>query len=134
MYQNLILINGRLGAAPELRYTQSGTAVCNIRVAVTRRWKKGDEKQEKTTWFKVVIWSGMGENAGKYLEKGQWVSVRGSIETGKFTGEDGIERHTWEIHADDVQYGPKSGQGSGGNGAPAEAGPPADGLDDDIPF
>lgn len=132
MYMNLVIINGRLGGPPEVRYTQSGTAVCNLRVATTRKWKQGDEKKEKTTWWRVTVWGVMGENAGKYLEKGQWVAIRGSIETGKFTGDDGVERNTWEVHADDVQYGPKAAARDG-NGSSEQAGPPV-GDDDDLPF
>ena len=131
MYQNVWIGNGRLGADPELRYTASGTAVCNLRVAATRKWKQGDETREKTNWFRVVIWGPQAENCGKYLIKGQWVSILGSIENREWTGDDGEKRYGWEVHASSVQFGPKPMSQEAVTTSEPE---PGDVPEEDIPF
>jgi len=138
MNHNSITIIGRLGADPELRYTASGTAVCNLRIATNRTYMKDNEKQEVTTWFKAVIWGKSGENAGRYLVKGQVALVSGSMENRKWKDSEGNERDSWEIHAYNVQFGEKPREKT--NGAPSAGawdtpGQPAeDGPESDIPF
>jgi len=130
---NKISIIGRLGANPDLRYTASGTAVCNLRVATSRYYKKNDEKVEVVTWFRVVVWSQQAENCGRYLMKGQQVFVEGSMENRKWKDNDGNERDGWEIHANNVIFLARPSGGNGGSQTPDQgSGPGPD--DQDIPF
>jgi len=144
---NKAMLIGNLGADPESRFTQSGTCVCNIRVATTERFKNRDgEKQERTEWHRVVLWGRLGEIANEYLHKGSRVYIEGRIETRKWTDRDGNDRYTTEIRANEMKM--LSGRDAGGGGGQAEApakakesDPFADApefaeppVDDDIPF
>lgn len=82
MLQKLIII-GRLGTDPDLRYTNSGMAVCTISVAADRNYKQDNEWKTKTTWFKVTCWGTTGENVNKYLTKGSLVYIEGYLKKGK---------------------------------------------------
>lgn len=126
---NEVILIGNLGADPELRYTESGTAVCNFNIATTRKWTtKNDEKKEDTQWHKIVVWAKQAENCKEYLSKGRQVYVRGRLQTREWTDKEDVKRWTTEIHAIDVQF---LGSKDGGGGR-TDAPPPPD--DDDIPF
>jgi single-strand DNA-binding protein len=100
---NKTMIMGHLGRDPELRYTQGGQGVANFSVAVTEKWKGRDgEKQERTTWFRVVAWGQAGEYAAAYLRKGDAVYVEGSIEEREWEDKEGQKRKTWELKAQRV--------------------------------
>ena len=153
---NKVIIIGNLGRDPEVRYTPSGSAVCNVSVATTRNWKNRDsgEKQEETEWHRVVFYDRLAEIAGEYLKKGRPVYVEGRLKTRKWQDKEGKDTYTTEIIADQMQLlGSREGMGSGAGGgddhgegrsAPAQrapAGKPAaksatgfDDMDDDIPF
>lgn len=139
MSVNRVTIIGNLGADPELRYTQSGTAVCELRIATNRKFKdRHDQLQEETTWFKVTVWGKQGENCEKYLTKGRQVYVEGRIKTDEYEDtKNGVTRYTWEVIAREVTF--LSGGGGGGGGAERRK-PPEDESwketfnDDDIPF
>src|SRR5262247_834334 len=156
---NKVIVIGNLGRDPEVRYTPSGAAVCNVSIATTRNWKNRDtgEKQEETEWHRVVFNDRLAEIAGEYLKKGRSVYVEGRLKTRQWTDKDGVEKYTTEIIATDMQMlGGREGQGggddAGGGGgyareersAPAAkpaASKPAtksatgfDDMDDDIPF
>lgn len=141
---NKIIVVGNLGRDPEVRYSQSGTAICTFSVAVTERRKVGDEWKEHTEWFRVKTFGKVAENAGQYLQKGKQVYVDGRLEQAKYKDKDGNDRLSVEIVANSVQYlgsAPRRDAGSGaGSGAPLGAGgeveaPAADGfIDDDLPF
>lgn len=140
---NKVLLIGNLGADPEVRYTQSGTAVANLRVATSERWKdrQSGELQERTEWHRVVLFGKLGEIAAEYLKKGSQVYLEGRIQTRKWQGQDGQDRYTTEVVASEMQMLGGRGEGAGGGRAGGEMGaPPADhsqdaGLDDDeIPF
>ena len=100
-----VIVLGRLGNDPELKYTNSGTAVCNLSVATSEKWTdKSGEKQEKTEWHRVVVWKKQAENCNQYLAKGRQVLVEGKLETRSWDDKDGNKRYTTEITASNVQF------------------------------
>ena len=104
-YQYTIII-GNVGREPELRYTQSGVAVCDFSVAVSRRWndRTSNEQREETTWFRVSAWRGLAETANQYVHKGMQIMVAGRIGASAFIGQDGEARATLELTARDIQF------------------------------
>ena len=102
---NKVIVLGNLGRDPEVRYTPSGAAVCNLRIATTRNWKNKDsgEKKEETEWHSVVLYDRQAEVAGEYLKKGRPVYIEGRLKTRKWTDKDGAEKYTTEIVADSMQ-------------------------------
>lgn len=139
---NKVQLIGNLGRDPEVRYTPSGSAVCNIMIATTRRWKDktSGDKQEETEWHRVVFYDRLAEIAGEYLVKGKPVYVEGRLKTRKWTDKDGQDKYTTEIIAEQMQMlGSKDDAPSrapaGSRQAPAEkTGTGFDSMDDDIPF
>lgn len=117
MSVNKAIIVGNLGADPEVRYTQSGTPVANMRIATNERWTdKGGQQQERTEWHRIVVFGNQAENCGKYLSKGRQVYIEGRIQTNEWTDNDGNKRYTTEIVAQTVQFlSGGSGGGGGGN-------------------
>lgn len=154
---NKVILIGNLGAEPETRFMPSGGAVTNIRLATSESWKdkQSGQMQERTEWHRVVFFNKLAEIAGEYLKKGSKVYVEGSLRTRKWQGQDGQDRYSTEIVADQMQmldgrgdsgggssssYDSGSDQGysapaqskqGGGYSAPAA---PAEDFDDDIPF
>ena len=102
---NKVILVGNLGADPETRYTASGAAITNIRIATSESWrdKQTGENQERTEWHRVVFFSRLAEIAGEYLRKGSQVYVEGSLRTRKWQGQDGQDRYTTEIVANEMQ-------------------------------
>jgi single-strand DNA-binding protein len=99
MYCRVELI-GHLGADPEVKHTQSGAMVANLRVATSERWrdKQTGERREKTEWHRVVIWNeGLAKVAEQYLKKGSKVFISGKLQTRKWTDQQNIERYSTEI-------------------------------------
>jgi single-strand DNA-binding protein len=94
---------GNLTQDPELRYTASGTAVCNMRIAVGSKYKSGEEWKEETLFIDVVVWGKQGENASQYLSKGRQVMVEGRLQERSWES-DGQKRHKTEIVARSVKY------------------------------
>ena len=109
---NKVLLIGRLGADPELRYTADGVPVATFNVATSESYKdKSGTKQEKTEWHRVVAWRKLGEIAGEYLKKGKLVYIEGKIQSREFEGKDGIKRKTFEIIASDMRMLGAAGEG-----------------------
>jgi single-strand DNA-binding protein len=159
---NKVILIGNLGRDPELRYTPSGSAVCNVSIATTRNWKSKDsgERVEETEWHRVVFYDRLAEIAGEYLKKGRPVYVEGRLKTRKWQDKEGKDNHTTEIVAEQMQMlggreggGMGAGSGTGDEegyaparreasaakpaGAAKPANKPAGGIadmDDDIPF
>lgn len=147
---NKVILLGNLGADPETRYTHSGSMVTNIRIATTDSWKdkQSGEQQERTEWHRVVFFGRTAEVAAKYLRKGSQCYVEGKIQTDKWQGQDGQDRYSTKIVAQDLQLlgSPRDGsggnQGGGGEQRPAtqqsqqsaSRGSPPDDFEDDIPF
>ncbi len=112
---NKVMLIGRLGADPEVRYLPSGSAVTTIRLATSRRWKdkQTGERKEETEWHRVVFFNRLAEVAGEYLKKGSQAYVEGRIRTQKWQGQDGQDRYSTEIIADSMNM-LDSRSGSGG--------------------
>jgi single-strand DNA-binding protein len=139
---NKVIIIGRLGNDPEVRYTPSGSAVARFSVATSEEWKDkvSGEKKERTEWHRVTAWGKLGEICGEYLAKGRQVYVEGRLQTSSYDDKDGVKRYSTEIVASDVQF---LGSRESSGGRPTSGGPapremnaersPAPG-DDDIPF
>ena len=102
---NKVILVGNLGADPETRYTASGAAITNIRIATTEAWKdkQSGEQQERTEWHRVVFFNRLAEIAGEYLRKGSQVYVEGTLRTRKWQGQDGQDRYTTEVVANEMQ-------------------------------
>lgn len=100
---NKVQIIGNLGADPEMRYTPSGTAVTNFRVAVSRRVRGADGNfNDETEWFRVVTWDKLAETCNEYLRRGQSVYVEGRLQTRKYLDKENIERTSVEIVANEM--------------------------------
>ena len=101
---NKVILIGNLGQDPELRYTGSGTAVCNMRIATSESYKDRDGNQvENTEWQTVVAWSRLAEICGEYLKKGRQVYIEGSLQTRQWEDRDGNTRYSTEIKAREMQ-------------------------------
>ena len=101
---NKVILLGNLGADPEMRYTNSGTAVANFRIATNERWTdRNGETQERTEWHNIVAWSKLGEICGKYLKKGKPVFIEGRLQTRSWEDQSGNKRYTTEIVAQTMQ-------------------------------
>ena len=127
---NKVELLGRVGADPEMRYTASGIAVTQVRLATDRGRKNGEDA---TDWHTVVVWDKLGEAVAEYVEKGQRLYVAGRLVQSSWEGDDGQRRYRTEVHAQDVVFLDSSRNGSyGGNGNYANAGVTV--QDDDLPF
>lgn len=150
---NKAMVIGRLGADPDVRYTQSNTAVANMSVATTERYKdRNGELQENTEWHRIVCWGRLAEICQQYLKKGSLAYFEGPIQTREWEDKEGQKRYTTEIKALTMQIlDSRSDQGGGGGGRPAQQNQnsnnnapskPAsmeiddsfDDMDDDLPF
>jgi len=136
---NKVFLIGNLTRPPELRYTPSGTAVADVRLAVNRNYTtQSGEKREDTCFLTVVVWGKQAEACGEYLDKGSPILVEGRVQTREWEGKDGQKRTVMEVVADRVQF---MGRGKT-TGAPVAvpAAEPAFGEepkpagDDDVPF
>jgi single-strand DNA-binding protein len=153
---NKVILIGNLGADPEVRFTPSGQAVANFRIATSESWtdKGSGQKQERTEWHRIVVWGKLAELCGEYLKKGRQCYVEGRLQTREWTDKEGKKNYTTEVVAQTVQFlggpGGRGGEGGGsgsgggyrggqrddaggGGSAPPEdfGGPPPS---DDIPF
>ena len=153
---NKVILIGRLGADPEVRYMPSGGAVANLRLATNDGYKDKNSGQfvENTEWHRVVVFGRLAEIAGEYLRKGRMVYIEGRIRTNKWQDQSGQDRYTTEVVANELQLlGGGEGQGSGApmqqqKSAPQQPAPQAaqkespvpqmenfdQNFDDDIPF
>ncbi|MFT6659188.1 single-stranded DNA-binding protein [Maritalea sp.] len=156
---NKVILVGNLGADPEVRNTQDGRPIVNLRIATSERWrdKNSGEQREKTEWHRVVIFSeGLCRVAEQYLRKGSTVYIEGQLQTRKWQDQDGNDKYSTEIvlqgfnstltmlggRSDNDSSGSSYGGGSrsndaGGGGKRPQASAPAfdsGGMDDDIPF
>jgi single-strand DNA-binding protein len=141
---NKAMVIGRLGADPDVRYTQSNTAVATMSVATTERYKdRNGELQENTEWHRIVAWGRLAEICQQYLKKGSLAYFEGPIQTREWEDKDGQKRYTTEIKALSMQMLDSRGD-SGGSSAPAKNNKPEpktveiddsfDDMDDDLPF
>lgn len=122
---NKVILIGNLGRDPEVRYTPSGSAVCNVTIATTRSWKSKEsgEKVEETEWHRIVFYDRLAEIAGEYLKKGRSIYVEGRLKTRKWTDKDGAEKYTTEVIALEMNMlGSREGMGGGAGGGDEEGG------------
>jgi single-strand DNA-binding protein len=135
---NKVILVGRLGKDPEVRYTPSGAAVANFSIATSEEWKDKNtgEKQERTEWHRIVAWRRLGEICGEYLHKGSQIYIEGRLQTRSWEDRDGNKRYTTEIVAQNMQM--LEAAGKGGRTEPEEGRLPVEEPisipDDDIPF
>jgi single-strand DNA-binding protein len=137
MYQRLVLV-GRLGRDPEMRYTPDGTPVTSFSVATDRRWTDASgQQQERTVWFRVTAWRRLAETCNQYLTKGRMVLVEGELnEPRPYQGRDGEWRASLDVTANLVRFlGGRSDAGPGGAPGFDEGPSLPDGIgEEDIPF
>ena len=148
---NKVMLIGNLGRDPELRYTQGGQPILNMRLATNESFQNRDgERQERTEWHSVILWGKRGEALGKILSKGSQLCIEGRLQTRSWEDKQGQKRYSTEIVATNViLLGGRSGGGAGGGGQSFDDGPtPSDDMmsgggagsgggandDDDIPF
>ena len=149
---NKAILIGNLGQDPEVRYTPSGAAVCNIPLATTESWKDKEtqERQESTEWHRLVFFGRLAEITGEYLRKGSQIYAEGRLQTRKWQDKSGNDRYTTEIIVSEMHIlGSRANNAarhgneqSGQKGRQEEKQPPkqpvaapdADNFDDDIPF
>ena len=147
---NKVILVGNLGADPETRYTASGSAVTNVRLATTDSWrdKQSGDQQERTEWHRIVFFARLAEIAAEYLRKGSQIYVEGRIQTRKWQDKDGQDRWTTEIVGNEMQMlgirggaqspPPDFDSGRSGDAGSAGASPKkaeaVEDFDDDIPF
>jgi single-strand DNA-binding protein len=158
---NKVILIGNLGADPEVRYTPSGGAVANLRLATSETWRdrQTGEQQERTEWHRVALFGKLGEIAGEYLHKGSKVYIEGRLQTRKWQDQQGQDRYSTEIIGNEMQMLDSRGGGSAGfesqadgeRSAARQSGPAKapqqkqpeqqsdsgfsdEGFDDDIPF
>lgn len=133
---NRVILIGRLGKDPEVRYMPNGEAVCNFSVATSESWKdQNGQRQERTEWHNITMYRKLAEIAGQYLKKGSQVYLEGKIQTRKYTDKNGIERTAYDIIANEMKM-------LGGNSQATQEQPkypqgnakPDDDISDDVPF
>lgn len=130
---NKVMLIGHLGKDPEVKYTTSGTAVCNFSLATSESFKdKSGEKQEKTEWHNIQMWSKLAEICGEYLKKGSSVYIEGRIQTRKWQDKEGNDRYTTEIVGERMQM--LGGKGQSSSTPSVEPARQSAVEDDDIPF
>lgn len=134
---NKVILVGNLGRDPEIRFTQSGQKLANMSVATSETWrdKQSGERREKTEWHRVVIFDErLADVAEKYLKKGSKVYLEGSLQTRKWTGNDGVEKYTTEVVLQRfsgvmTMLDSAGGGGGGGYAGGGDSGPSWDGPD-----
>jgi single-strand DNA-binding protein len=148
---NKVILIGRLGRDPELKYTASGVPFCRFSIATDDVWndKGSGERQERTEWHNIVAWDRLAEICNQYLTKGKQVYIEGSLQTREWDDQEGNKRKTTEVRARDMVMLSSSGEGAGGGGGQRRAAAAADMgggggastagststiTDDDIPF
>lgn len=138
---NKVMLIGRLGSDPDIRYTPAGSAVANFNIATNRAWKDRDGNlQESTDWHRIVLWARQAEFAKEYVKKGNRVYIEGRLQTREWEDQNGQKRYTTEVVANDIQLLESAGQRAetaGGDAPHAAEMPPPEDIDqtpDDVPF
>ncbi len=128
---NRVMLLGNLGKDPEMRFTPSGSAVCNFTIATNESWTdKNGQKQDRTEWHRIVVWGKLGELCGEYLKKGRQCFVEGKLQTREWTDKENKKNYTTEIVAQNVQFIGGQGAGAGGGNAPRSDGAPRKGPEE----
>ena len=130
---NKVILVGRLGRDPELKYTASGTPFCRFSMATDDSWtdKGSGERSERTEWHNIVVWDKLAEICNNYLTKGRLVYIEGSLQTREWDDKEGVKRKTTEVRARDMVMlgggGGAGGEGGGGGRMPSGAAPGGEG-------
>src|SRR6476659_2243606 len=138
MSVNKVILVGNLGKDPEVRFTQTGSAVANFSIATSEQGNDRDGKrQERTEWHNIVVWGKQAESCGQYLAKGRQVFVEGSIRTRQYDDKEGNKRYITEVIGQRVQF--LGGRGGAGDTPRSVEEPPGGqgggtAEDDDMPF
>lgn len=119
MSVNKVILVGRLGQNPEVKYAASGNAVANFSIATSENWTdKQGQKQERTEWHRIVVWGKLAELCGQYLAKGRQAYIEGRLQTRQWQDKEGQTRYTTEVQAQTVQFlGGAAGASADGGGA-----------------
>ena len=125
MSVNRVILIGRLGQDPEVKYLSDGTTVCTFSLATTESWKDKDgNKQEKTEWHNIVAWKRLAEICGEFLRQGKQVYIEGKLQTRSWEDGEGNKRYKTEVVASQMQM----------LGGRQERGEVGEETEDDIPF
>lgn len=127
---NKVILIGNLTKDPEIRYTPSGTAVANFRLAINHRYKQGDDLREEVCFIDIVVFGKQAESCGQYLNKGNGVIVEGRLQERRWETDEGQKRSKHEVVAQSVRFLPKRQEG--GERTPAAQEEVM--LDNDVPF
>jgi len=102
---NKVMLIGRLGRDPEIRYTQSGNAVASFSIATSEYWRdKQGQRQEKTEWHDIVAWDRLADQAQSYLKKGSMVYIEGKLQTRSWDDQQGQKKYRTEVVANQVRF------------------------------
>jgi single-strand DNA-binding protein len=97
---NKVILVGHLGKDPEMRYLEGGVSVTSFPLATSETYNKDGQKVEQTEWHNIVMWRGLADVAGKFLQKGKLVYIEGKLRTRSFEDKEGIKKYTTEIVAE----------------------------------
>jgi len=131
---NKVLIIGNLGSDPEIKYTSSGSAVANLSIATSERWKDRNtgEQKEQVEWHRVVLFSRLAEIAEQYLKKGSKVFVEGKLQTRDWEDAEGKKRYTTEVIAREMTM--LDSRPGSDNASQPQSSSPENNFEEDIPF
>jgi len=132
---NKVILVGRLGADPQLKFTPSGKANASFNVATNYVWKDQDgNQQDKTDWHRVTAWGKLAEVMGEFLKKGSYVYLEGRLQTRNYDDANGVKKWITEVVATDMEMLGRKGEGAGGGDTGPEETPPDNAEEDDLPF
>jgi len=141
MSVNKVILIGRLGKDPELKYTPGGQAVANFSLATNRSWKGTDgQRKESTTWHNIVVWGKQAETIKEYLSKGREVYIEGRIDNRSYDDKEGNKRYISEVVVENFRFigsrsdMPNSEPASTPSGEQAPSPDSGGGDDEDLPF
>jgi len=101
---NRVIVIGRITKSPELKYTSTGTPVCNISIANNRTWNQGGEKKESVSYFNCIAWNKLGETIIKYCRKGDRIGIEGRLQQRRWEAQDGSDRQAVEVVVENIQF------------------------------
>jgi single stranded DNA-binding protein (ssb) len=127
---NKVILMGNLTRNPELRYTPSGTPVASFGLAVSRRFKQGEDLKEEVCFVDIVVFGKQAEHCGQYLSKGNGAIVEGRLQQRRWETDDGQKRSKHEVVAQTVTFMPKRQEGGGGGEPPIHDEPSYDVTDE----
>ena len=139
MSVNKVILVGRLGKDPDLRYTPGGQAVASFSLATNRQWKSQEgQKQEETTWHNIVAWGKRAETLKEYMSKGRQIYIEGRIANRSYDDKEGNKRYVSEVVVENFQFLGDRGSAEADPSTPESSTPPpageSGGDDDDLPF